>query len=53
MLIGHTEPGLAGSLPTQLPGQPLPVGHVLLLSVRPLAIFFKSYHAIKLSFIAS
>ena len=29
VLLGHTEPGLAGSLPAQLPGQPLPVGPVL------------------------
>ena len=41
MLLGHTEPGLAGSLPTQLPGHPLPVGPVLLLPVLPLAIFLK------------
>ena len=33
VLLGHTEPGLAGSLPEQLPGQLLPVGPVFLLSV--------------------
>ena len=39
VLLGHTEPGLAGSLPAQLPGQPLNIGLVLLLPVLPLVIF--------------
>ena len=48
------EPGLAGSLPAQLPGQPLPVGPVLLFPVLPLSIFLKKcYQTSKLSFIAS
>ena len=39
VLLDHTEPDLAGSLPAQLPGQLLPVGPVLLLPVVHLAIF--------------
>ena len=51
MLLSHTEPGLAGSLPAELPGQLLPVEPVLLIPVLPLDT--KKYHASKLSFIAS
>ena len=51
VLLGHTEPGLAGSLPAQLPGQLLSLGPVLLLPV--LSLDNKNYHASKLSFISS
>ena len=51
VILDHTEPGLAGSLHAQLPGQLLPVGPVLLLPVLSLDNFlYKNYHASKLSF---
>ena len=54
VFLGHTEPGLAGSLPAQLPGQLLPVGPVFLLPVLSLDNFiYKNDYASKLSFIAS
>ena len=53
MLLGHIEPGLAGSLSAELPGLLLPVGRLLLVPVLPLGTFlYKTYHASNLSFIA-
>ena len=54
VLLGHTEPGLTGSLPAQLPGQLLPEGPVLLLPVLSMDnCLYKNDHASKFSCIAS